>query len=136
MMCFLLIIWFDVTRAYRQTKAHNRAMCLCLCVSVCVISNQIQGLIDWHTHINVYQHYLLCAHSNYLYYIEWIIGWYQKFTLTSFTMSLLFKNYQLVEVTCLLTRCHKTKFFPWNTKNTEKHGANKQSTHHHSLRER
>ena len=28
---------------------------------------------DWHTHINLYLHFLLCAHRSYHYYIEWII---------------------------------------------------------------
>ena len=41
---------------------------------------------------------LICAHSSHLCYIEWIIRWYQKFTLQSSTMSLLFKNYSLVKV--------------------------------------
>ena len=27
-----------------------------------------QGQADWHTHINVYLHHLLCAQSSYLYY--------------------------------------------------------------------
>ena len=31
-----------------------------------------QGLVDWQTHINIYLHHLLCAHSNYLYYITWL----------------------------------------------------------------
>ena len=34
-----------------------------------------------HTHIKMYLHHLLCAHSSYLlYYTKWIIHWYQKFT--------------------------------------------------------
>ena len=39
-----------------------------------------QGLVDLHTHINIYLHHLLCAHSSYLYYIGWIIHWHQKIT--------------------------------------------------------
>ena len=31
-------------------------------------------------HVNTYLHQLLCAHCSYLYNIEWIIDWYQKFT--------------------------------------------------------
>ena len=31
-----------------------------------------KGPIDWHTCINIYQHHLLCAHCNYMYYTEWI----------------------------------------------------------------
>ena len=30
-----------------------------------------------------YLHHLLCAHSSYVYYNEWIIHWYQKFTFFS-----------------------------------------------------
>ena len=51
---------------------------------------QHSTLIEWHTHIKIYLHQMLCAHSSYLYYIEWIIHWYQKL------MSFLFKNYSLV----------------------------------------
>ena len=32
------------------------------------------GAVDWHTHINMYLHHLLCAHSSYLYFIK-IIKW-------------------------------------------------------------
>ena len=52
--------------------------------------------------------------------------------LTSSTMSLLFKNYSLEEVTYLLIRFNEIKFFPRNTKNTDKNGANKQNTHMHT----
>ena len=31
-----------------------------------------QGPVDWHTHINVYLHHLLCVQSSYLYYIKWL----------------------------------------------------------------
>ena len=65
-----------------------------------------------------------------------IICRYQRFTLQCSKMSLLFKNYWLVEVAYLLIRFNETKFFPWNTKNSERYGVNKQNTHHHSLRER
>ena len=37
-----------------------------------------QGPVDWHTHINIYLHHLLCAHSSYLCYIKclrWRDGW-------------------------------------------------------------
>ena len=46
----------------------------------------------WHTthtganrlrHINICYHHLLCAQSSCLYYTEWIICWYQNFTLLS-----------------------------------------------------
>ena len=32
-----------------------------------------QGLVHWHSHLNIYLNYLLCAHSSYFYYIKWII---------------------------------------------------------------
>ena len=88
-----------------------------------------QGPVDWHTHINIDLHHLLFAHSSYLYYIEWIFHWFQKFT---FHMSFLFKNYSLVKVICLLIRCYKTSFFLWNTNNTDESGVNKQNTHTHT----
>ena len=31
-----------------------------------------QGPEDWHTHINIYLHHLLCAYSSYLYDIKWL----------------------------------------------------------------
>ena len=33
-------------------------------------THHIQGSVDWHTHINIYLHHLLYAHSSYLYYIK------------------------------------------------------------------
>ena len=42
---------------------------------------------------------------------------------------LLFKNYSLVEVIYLFIRFNKTKFVSGNTKNTDRNGINKQSTH-------
>ena len=51
-------------------------------------------------------------------------------------MFLLFKNFSPVEVTYLLPRFSKIKFFPWNTKNVNKNGVNKQNIHiHQTLRE-
>ena len=44
-------------------------------------------------------------------------------------MSLLFKNYSYVEVTYLLSRSIKTKFFLWNTKNADRNGINEQNMH-------
>ena len=44
-------------------------------------------------------------------------------------MSLLFKNYSLVEVINLLIRFNKTKLFSLNTKNTDRNGVNKLNTH-------
>ena len=31
-----------------------------------------QEPVDDHSHINIYLHHLLCAHSSYLYYIKWL----------------------------------------------------------------
>ena len=89
-----------------------------------------QRPIDWHTHINIYQHHLLCAHSSYLYYTVWLIPWDQKCALRGFTMPLVFKNYSLIEVTCLLISFNKNKSFPQNTKNTGRNSSvNKQNAH-------
>ena len=44
-------------------------------------------------------------------------------------MSLLFKNYSLVEVIYPLNGFNKTKFFLRNTKNTDRNGGNEQNTH-------
>ena len=38
------------------------------------------GPVDWHTHVSLYLHQVLCAHSSYLYCNKWIIHWYQKLT--------------------------------------------------------
>ena len=43
-------------------------------------------------------------------------------------MSLLFKNYSLVEVIYLLIWFNKTKSFQWNTKNTDRNSANEKNT--------
>ena len=44
-------------------------------------------------------------------------------------MSFLLKNNSLVEVVYLFIRCNKTKFFLWNTNNTDRNGVNKQNTY-------
>ena len=56
-----------------------------------------------------------------------IMHWYQKFAFHNF-----FTFQKLL--TCqshifLLTRCNKTKFFLWNTNDTDKSSLNKQNTH-------
>ena len=79
-----------------------------------------KGPVDWHTHINIYLHQLLCAH---LYYIEWII---------KNLLSNVFSFQKLL--TCQSHICwldaHKT--FLWNTNNTDGNGVNKQKTHTHA----
>ena len=32
------------------------------------------GLVDWHSHISICLHHLLCVHSSYLYYIKWLMN--------------------------------------------------------------
>ena len=44
-------------------------------------------------------------------------------------MYLIFKSYYFPEVTYLLIRFNKTMFFPWNTKNNDRNGVNKQKKH-------
>ena len=65
----------------------------------------------------IYLHYLLCAHSSYLCYIEWIIHRYQKFTFHNYFQKFKkkFQIYYLVKVMYLLIRCYETSFFLWNT---------------------
>ena len=79
-------------------------------------------------HIN-FTYYVLTAG---MFYIKSIICWYQKITLKCSTMSLLLKNYSLVEVTYLLIGFNKTKFFQLNKKNTDRNGVNKQITRSHT----
>ena len=89
------------------------------------------ALIRYHAHKQRYTtHRSLHACSSYLHYFEQIICWCQNFTLQSSSMSLLFKNYWLVEVTYLLIRFNKTSFFPWKTKNTDRYGVNKHKNKH------
>ena len=92
------------------------------------------SLVLWFdiTHTHTKTSHLLCAQSSCLYYNEVIVYWHQKFTLQSFIMALLFKNYSLIEVMYLLIRFNKTRCFPQNTKNTAKNGTNKQHTHTHT----
>ena len=124
-LAVLWILWFNIAHTYIHRERNKD-------------TQQAKGPKGWHTHIYIYIHYdhLLCAHSSYLCYTEEMIPWYKQFTLQTFTVPLLFKNYWFVQVTHLLIRFNKTKFFPWNTKNTHKSGVNKQNTHAHLLRER
>ena len=52
-----------------------------------------QGEVDWHTHINMYLHNLLCAHSSYLYYIKWLKNNYFPQCLFFSKMIHLWKSY-------------------------------------------
>ena len=100
----MLVLWFDITHT-TQTKTHS------------TFTGQ-----KGDTSINTTCY---CAHCSCLYYFEWAIGWYQKKYLS--TMPLLFKTHSLVEVINLLIRFNKTKFLPWNTKNTDRNGVNRQN---------
>ena len=70
-------------------------------------SQHTQGPIE--SHINIYQHHLLSAHSSYLHDIELIAHWYQKFILQRSIIQWLFKNYSSAKVMYLLSRFKKTK---------------------------
>ena len=72
------------------SEMHFRAMLMCFCWYSNLVSHTqththiktyttLCEPVDWHTHINIYLHHLLCAHSCYLYYIECIIHCYQNF---------------------------------------------------------
>ena len=74
--------------------------------------HHVEGPIDWH--INIYYRHLLCAHSSYLYYVELITHWYQNFILQRSPILCFSK------IAYLLIRFNKTKYFLWNTKNTDK----------------
>lgn len=80
---------------------------------------------------------MLKAHSSYIYYIELITHWYQKFISQRQTIYLLFKNYWLVEVTHMLIRFNKSEFLLRNTKNIVRNCVNEKKTYaHHIQRER
>ena len=58
--------WFDLSHTHTHPHTYKD-------------THHTQKPVDWHTHIKIYLQQLLCAHSSYLYYIEWIIHGYQKF---------------------------------------------------------
>ena len=69
------LIWYHT---YTQTNTHTHTRTL-----THTKTQSTLGPVDWLNHINTYLYHLLCAHSSYLYYTEWIIHWYQKFTFYS-----------------------------------------------------
>ena len=71
-LTYAVFCWYSGLISYTHTNTHKH-------------TQHTHGPIDWHNHTNIYQHHLLCAHSNYI-----------KNLL--FTMSFLFKNYSLAEV--------------------------------------
>ena len=90
-MWLFLVLWFDFITTYTYKDIQHT-----------------QGPIDWHAHINIYQHQLTCAHSNYLYYTDSCCEHNKtRFNKTRFFLF------------------NKTRFFLWNTNNTDKNGVNK-----------
>ena len=84
------------------------------------------ALTDWHR--NILQHWLFCAHSSNLYYIEWILTDNNNILRRGPQYLCFSKNYSLAEVTYLLIGFNKTKSFQWNTKKTDRNHINEQNT--------
>ena len=81
-----------------------------------------------HTHKDILTPPVLCTHQ--LPVLHWMNKFLiQKLSLQSSRMSLLFKNYALVEVIYLLITSNMTKSFLWNAINTDGNGVNEQNTH-------
>ena len=64
---FLLVLQVDITHIYKHTHTHTK-------------HTAHSEAVDLHNHLNIYLLHWLCAHSSYLYCIEWVIYWYQKIT--------------------------------------------------------
>ena len=107
MALLLLVFWFHITHRQKLTGHTRTNIVTETCkyiLTLPVICAQQQHVLHWMSKCLI-----------------------QKFTLRNFKMSLLFKNYSLVEVICVLIRFNK---FPLsNTKNTDKNGINGQNTH-------
>ena len=58
-----MVFWwcFDLI-SHTQTHTHTHTN-----------TQHTKGPADWHTNTNIYLHQLLCTHSSYLHYTEWII---------------------------------------------------------------
>ena len=112
----VIFYWYSDLISHTQTHTHTQCT---------------QGPVVWHTHINIYLHYL-CAHSSLLYYIYWLSKQFTDIKNLLSTMSFLLKNSSLVKVIYLLIRCYKARFFLWDTNNTVTNGVNKQHTHTHT----
>ena len=52
-----ILCWYSDLISHTQTHTHKD-------------TQYTQVPVDWHTHINIYLHHMLCAHSSCLYYIE------------------------------------------------------------------
>ena len=105
---------FSVCQTYTKTHTHTR--------------QDTQHTPGASSLTHPYKYILLftrCAHSSYFYYTEWVIHWYQKSTFhNDFSLQILF-IYLLKPY--LLIRCCNTRFFWWNTNNTDRNGVNKQN---------
>ena len=75
----------------------------------------IQGPVDWHT--------------IYIYTTCYVLTVATFIKLNDYFPQCL---YSILKVIYLLIRCYKTRFFLWNTDNTDRNGANKQNTHTHT----
>ena len=53
----VVFYWYSYLISHTQTEKHTQ---------------HTQGPVDLHTHIIMYLHHLLCAHSSYLCYIKWL----------------------------------------------------------------
>ena len=109
MTWFLLSLWFVTT----ITDKH---------------ADDAQRPIYLRTHTNIYWHHLLCSHSSYLYYTEWIIFW-RKSSLQRGPQCLYCLKITHVEVIHQLIGFNKIKSFLWNIKNTDGNGINGQNIH-------
>ena len=64
--CNVVFYWYSdlILHTYTHTQTH---------------AEHTQGPVDWHTHVNISLHHLLCAPATFITLNE-IIHWYQKFT--------------------------------------------------------
>ena len=65
--------WYSNLISHTHTHTHSH-------IHTNKDAQHTQGPVGRHTHINIYLHHVLCAHSSYLYHVKWIILWCQKFT--------------------------------------------------------
>ena len=111
---YLLVLWFDITHTHTHTNTHKQRH------TADIGASRL-------THQYKYTLTLLVMFSQQLSVLHWMNNLLisKIYFADSSNMSLLFKNFWLAEVTDLMIRMNKTKFFVWNTKNTE----NKEAKH-------
>ena len=110
----LLVLWFDITYTDKHRTEHTR-------------TNR-----STRPYQDILTPSVMCTQP--LRVSRWIDNsLVQKFTLQRPAMSLLFKNYSLIEVIYLLIRFNKIKLFLWNTMNTDRNGVNEQNTTHRKI---